>query len=118
MVLGSQGEPLDIGRATRTIPAGIRRAVVARDIGCIHPGCTKPAAWCQAHHVKHWANGGPTALANLVLRCHQHHWIVHHDGWHITFREGIPHVIPPPLVDPRQQPRRNTTHDQPGLPSG
>jgi hypothetical protein len=118
MVLGSQGEPLDVGRASRTIPAGIRRAVVARDIGCVHPGCTAPAAWCQAHHVKHWADGGPTSLANLVLLCHRHHWIVHHDGWQIVLLGKLPHVIPPPLVDPRQQPRRNTMHDQPGLPSG
>ncbi len=118
IVLGSQSEPLDIGRATRTIPTGIRRAVVARDTGCIHPGCTAPAAWCQTHHVKHWADGGPTSLQNLVLLCHRHHWIVHHEGWRIEFLHGIPHVIRPPLVDPLQQPRRNTMHDQPGLPSG
>ncbi len=118
ILLGSASEPLDIGRASRTIPTGIRRAVVARDIGCIHPGCTSPAAWCQTHHVKHWSDGGPTSLNNLVLLSHHHHWIVHHEGWQITFNEGIPHVIPPPLVDPRQRPRRNTMHDQPGLPSG
>jgi hypothetical protein len=117
IVLGSAGEPLDIGRA-RTIPAGIRRAVTARDIGCIHPGCTAPAAWCQTHHVTHWADGGETSLANLVLLCHRHHWIVHHERWHIEFRDGIPYVIPPPVVDPRQRPRRNTMHDQPGPPSG
>ncbi len=118
IVLGSHSEPLDIGRATRTIPTGIRRALVARDIGCIHPGCTSPAAWCQAHHVKHWSDGGPTALNNLALLCHSHHWIVHHEHWQITFLKGIPHVIPPAILDPRQQPRRNTMHDQPGLPSG
>jgi hypothetical protein len=118
IVLGSQSEPLDIGRATRTVPAGIRRAVVARDIGCIHPGCSAPAAWCQTHHVQHWADGGETSLANLVLLCHHHHWIVHHDNWQITFLNGIPHVIPPPIIDPHQQPKRNTMHDQPGLPSG
>ncbi len=118
ILLGSQSEPLDIGRATRTIPTGIRRAVVARDIGCIHPGCTAPAAWCQTHHVKHWADGGDTSLQNLVLLCHKHHWIVHHEGWQIVFLKGIPYVIPPPIVDPRQRPRRNTMQDQPGLPSG
>ncbi len=118
IVLGSASEPLDIGRATRTIPTGIRRAVVARDIGCVHPGCTAPAAWCQTHHVKHWVNGGDTSLQNLVLLCHKHHWIVHHDRWRIEFLNGIPHLIPPPIVDPHQQPRRNTMHDQPGLPSG
>jgi hypothetical protein len=118
IVLGANSEPLDVGRATRTIPAGIRRAVAARDIGCIHPGCTAPAAWCQTHHVQHWADGGPTALHNLVLLCHHHHWIVHHDNWQITFLNGLPHVIPPPIIDPHQQPKRNTMHDQPGLPSG
>jgi hypothetical protein len=118
MVLGSSSEPLDVGRATRTIPSAIRRAVVARDSGCVHPGCTAPAAWCQTHHVQHWADGGPTSLQNLVLLCHRHHWIVHHEGWQIVFRNGIPHVAPPPLIDPLQQPRRNTMHDQPGLPSG
>ncbi len=118
ILLGSQSEPLDIGRATRTIPTGIRRAVVARDIGCVHPGCTALAAWCQTHHVQHWADGGSTSLQNLVLLCHHHHWIVHHEGWHITFLKGIPHLIPPPIVDPQQQPTRNTMHHQPGLPSG
>jgi len=118
IVLGGKSEPLDVGRATRTIPTGIRRAVVARDIGCIHPGCTAPAAWCQAHHVKHWADGGPTSLNNLVLLCHQHHWIVHHHGWRVEFHNGIPRVIQPPIIDPRQPPRRSTMHDQPGLPSG
>jgi hypothetical protein len=118
IVLGAQSEPLDVGRATRTIPAGIRRAVVARDIGCVHPGCAAPAAWCQAHHVKHWADGGPTSLQNLALLCHRHHRMVHHEGWQIVFLEGIPHVIPPRIVDPLQRPSRNTMHHQPGLPSG
>ena len=52
MVLGSQGEPLDIGRASRIIPPGIRRAVVARDVGCVHPACDQPATNCQTHHVQ------------------------------------------------------------------
>ncbi|HEX3812294.1 MAG TPA: DUF222 domain-containing protein, partial [Mycobacteriales bacterium] len=110
ILLGSEGEPLDIGRATRTIPPGIRRAIVARDLGCIHPDCDAPAPRCEAHHVQHWTNGGPTALNNLVLLCPRHHWTIHHDQWQITFHEGIPHVIPPPLLDPQQRPQRNTRH--------
>jgi hypothetical protein len=94
IVLGSEGEPLDVGRATRTIPPGIRRAIVARDLGCIHPDCDAPAQRCEAHHVRHWANGGATALSNLVLLCPRHHWTIHHDQWQIVFHEGIPHVIP------------------------
>ncbi len=118
IIFGSASEPLDIGRASRTIPTGIRRAVVARDIGCVHPGCTAPAVWCQTHHVEDRADGGPTSLNNLVLLCPRHHWTVYHEGWRIEFHHGIPHVIPPPIVDPRQRPRRNTMHDQPGRPSG
>lgn len=110
-VLGATGEPLDVGRATRTIPPAIRRALVLRDKGCIHPGCPRPAAWCDAHHVRHWSAGGPTALSNLVLLCAKHHWIVHHTAWEIAFARGIPHLIPPPLVDPERRPRRNTLHD-------
>lgn len=111
VVLGGNGEPLDVGRATRTIPSAIRRALVIRDKGCIHPGCGKLPEWCDAHHVRPWLDGGPTALDNLVLLCSKHHWIVHHTAWRITFRHGIPYVIPPPLVDPEQRPQRNTLHD-------
>jgi hypothetical protein len=111
MVLGSHSEPLDIGRATRTIPPAIRRALTLRDNGCIHPGCPKPADWCDAHHVHHWTEGGPTALSNLVLLCGKHHWTIHHTAWEITFIRGIPHLTPPPLIDPQQQPQRNTLHD-------
>jgi hypothetical protein len=94
-VLGSTSEPLDVGRATRTIPPAIRRALVLRDHGCIHPGCPRPADWCDAHHVQHWTHGGPTALTNLVLLCPEHHWTIHHTAWKITFLQGIPHLIPP-----------------------
>ena len=118
MVLGGKGEPLDVGRATRTIPPAIRRAVVARDIGCIHPGCDAPAAWCDVHRVIHWVEYGPTALANLVLLCGRHHWNIHHTDWRITFIQGIPHLIPPAIIDPDQIPRRNTLHDLPTFPDG
>jgi hypothetical protein len=113
IVLGSDSEPLDIGRTSRTIPLGIRRAVVARDIGCVHLNCDAPAQRCEVHHVRHWANGGPTALNNLVLLCPRHHWTIHHDDWQITFQKGIPYVIPPPLIDPEQRPRRNSMHLRP-----
>jgi hypothetical protein len=111
IVLASDGEPLDVGRASRTIPAGIRRAVVARDIGCVHLDCDARAQRCEVHHVRHWANGGRTALNNLVLLCPRHHWTIHHENWRITFVQGIPYVIPPPILDPEQRPRRNTMHE-------
>jgi hypothetical protein len=64
---------LDVGRATRTVPTAIWKALVARDRHCSHPGCTRPPAFCDAHHVIHWARGGATNLANLRLLCWQHH---------------------------------------------
>jgi len=57
-VMRGNSEPLDIGRATRTIPAGIRRAVAVRDGGCSFPGCNRPPAWCEVHHCVEWADGG------------------------------------------------------------
>ena len=68
---------LDVGRATRTIPAAIRRALVARDGGCTEPGCGRPDRWCDAHHIVHWADGGPTSLENLTLLCRRHHRMRH-----------------------------------------
>jgi Domain of unknown function (DUF222) len=77
VVLGPRSEPLDVGRRTPVVPPGIRRAVVIRDRRCRFPGCDRPHAWCDAHHVQHSADGGITALANLVLLCRRHHRLVH-----------------------------------------
>jgi hypothetical protein len=72
-------EPLDVGRRTPVVPAGLRRALVIRDGGCRFPGCGRPQAWSVAHYVRHWADGGTTALSNLVLLCRPHHRAVHED---------------------------------------
>ncbi len=72
-------EPLDVGRKTPVVPSGMRRALVLRDGGCRFPGCGRPQAWCDAHHVRHWADGGSTALENLVLLCRRHHRAIHED---------------------------------------
>jgi hypothetical protein len=79
MVLGSDSEPLDVGRKTRTIPAAIRRALEQRDGGCAWTGCGAPISWCDAHHIIHWADGGDTSLGNLRLLCRKHHTATH-DG--------------------------------------
>jgi len=71
-----KSEPLDVGRRTRTIPPGIRRALQARDKGCRFPGCTFKR-YVDGHHVKHWVNGGETKLSNLVTLCRFHHRLVH-----------------------------------------
>ena len=64
---GPAGEILDVGRRTRTISPALRRALAARDRHCRFPGCA--ATRCDGHHIEHWAQGGATALGNLVLLC-------------------------------------------------
>jgi hypothetical protein len=86
-MLGSDGLPLDIGRTTRTIPPQIRTALTLRDKGCAVPGCDRPPSFCDAHHVDHWADGGKTALEDLVLMCRSHH-TDHHTGRLTITRNG------------------------------
>jgi hypothetical protein len=73
-------EPLDVGRRTPVVPAPMRRAVIVRDRHCGFPGCDHPPPWCDAHHIEHWADGGMTAVSNLVLLCRRHHRLVHQPG--------------------------------------
>ena len=76
------GEPLNIGRKTRTVPTAIKRALSARDKGCVFPGCHH-TCFVDAHHIEHWSNGGETNLDNLMLLCSQHHKLVHEGGFAI-----------------------------------
>ncbi len=69
----------------RTETPAIRRALHARDRGCRWPGCALPAAWCTAHHIRPWANGGTTSRTNLILLCFvHHHYFIHYLGWTLT----------------------------------
>ena len=79
---GPEGQVLDVGRKTRTISPALRRALAARDRQCRFPGCQ--ARRCDAHHIRHWAHGGATALDNLVLLCRRHHRAVHEEGFSVT----------------------------------
>lgn len=106
IVMNGKGQPLDVGRATRTIPDGLRRAVTARDRGCAHPGCDRPPSWCEIHHIIEWEQFGETELENLVMLCRQHHRLIHHPGWTVRIREGLPEFVPPAWVDPGRTPRR------------
>jgi hypothetical protein len=80
VVMAGASEPLDVGRRTPVIPPGMRRAVIVRDRHCRFPGCDRPHTWCDVHHVVHWADGGPTAMQNLLLLCRRHHRMVHPPG--------------------------------------
>jgi hypothetical protein len=86
VLTAGRSQILDVGRATRTVPAALRRALVVRDGGCIGEGCATPPAWTDAHHIRHWAHGGPTCLTNLCLLCRRCHRAVHEDGWVIDTR--------------------------------
>lgn len=82
-----EGEPLSIGRKSRSIPPAIRRALRARDDGCRFPGCTHKR-FVDGHHIKHWADGGETRLDNLVQLCRHHHRLVHEGGFTCERRPG------------------------------
>jgi hypothetical protein len=62
---GAPSLPLDLGRTTRVVSPAQRNALAVRDGGCVFPGCRRPLAWCEGHHVRHWLDGGPTDLDNL-----------------------------------------------------
>ena len=79
---GPDGEILDVGRRTRTISPALRRALASRDGQCRFPGCQNRR--CDAHHVRYWADGGATALDNLLLLCRRHHRMVHEEGFRVT----------------------------------
>src|SRR2546428_4740087 len=104
----ADGQVTEVGARTRAIPPALRRALQHRDRGCRFPGCGLPFA--HAHHVRHWAHGGPTTLSNLALLCRRHHRTVHEDGYQVErqpdgalrFRRPdgqlLPDVPPSPAV--------------------
>lgn len=92
----------------------LRRAITARDGGCTAPGCSIPAPWCEAHHIQHWEDGGPTSVDNGTLLCSHHHHAVHAGAWGISVWQGIPWFVPARYLDPDRRPRRNL-YWRPGL---
>ncbi len=109
VVLNAAGEPLDVGRLRRFVTPGQRRALNIRDRGCAFPGCNRRPKNCHAHHIHHWADGGPTDLRNLVLVCSFHHRLIHHGDWQVRIApDGLPEFIPPQYLDPLRRTRRNT----------
>ncbi|NKR62429.1 DUF222 domain-containing protein [Rhodococcus hoagii] len=104
-IVMDDGVPLNLGRTSRTVSKKQRRALIARDHGCAFPGCGAPPAHCEGHHVKHWADGGPTDLDNLVLLCRYHHQLLHHSHWDVKIgADRHPWFTPPSTVDPYKKP--------------
>lgn len=116
---GAKGTPMDVGRASRVIPARLRRALEIRDQGtCRFPGCTN-TRFVDAHHVRHWARGGGTDLANLLTLCTAHHRAVHEGGFSLSYDSTtdavsgrrpdgrpIPQAPIPPAMDTNMAGRR------------
>ncbi len=100
VIMAGVSQPLDVGRASRTVTAAQRRALITRD-GCCR-GCGAPPGWCVAHHIVHWVNGGATDLANLALLCWTCHDNVHHRGWTLKQDSDRRWTLQPPASLGRQ----------------
>src|ERR1700688_1083100 len=108
----ADGRVLDVGRRTRAISPGLRRALEHRDGGCRFPGCGRRL--CDAHHVEAWAEGGATSLANTLLLCRRHHRAVHEEGFSVELApagdarfyrpDGRPLPEAPALPAPAREP--------------
>jgi hypothetical protein len=93
---GAESNQPQAGSTTR-VPAGSqRKALVVRDRGCRFQGCDRPPDWTDAHHIKHWADGGKTEMDNLVLLCRRHHRMVHEEGWRLAWNDQRELVAVPP----------------------
>ncbi len=99
LVLGGDSQPLDVGTEQRFVNRYLRRALNKRDKGCVV--CHAPPWMCHAHHLIHWADGGPTSLQNLALLCALHHRAVHTGQWTVTITAaGVVQVTRPTWADP------------------
>jgi len=106
----SGGSILDVGRKTRSIPPSVRRALEVRDRGCRFPGCG--LRFTDAHHIKHWADGGDTKLGNLLLLCSHHHRLLHEEGWKIEWWGKDRN---PAFIDPKGQTHLGRPREAPEL---
>ncbi len=93
VLVAAGGAVLGLGRTVRLATAAQRRALAARDRGCVVPGCGRPPTWCDAHHVVPWHRGGRTDLDNLVLLCQAHHNAVHAGTVAVRVHEGVAWVL-------------------------
>ncbi len=112
VVLGQGSMVLDVGRQQRLVTPAIWRALVTRDQHCRFPNCTRPPVMTHAHHITHWADGGPTNLSNMILLCGHHHRLIHAAPW--TIHTTSPNTFefhPPPGTR-----RMTTTGRQPPEP--
>ncbi|GAA1599486.1 hypothetical protein GCM10009789_61960 [Kribbella sancticallisti] len=116
IVLGSKSQPLDVGTEQRFVTGAMRKALNKRDKGCII--CQAPPPQCHAHHIIHWADGGPTSIDNLALFCGSHHTAIHHGHYTVTITNGAVHVSRPTWADPvHRSARPARPHAKPATPA-
>ena len=84
ILLGPKSAVIEVGRELRLPGVAARAALQARSGGCEWPKCDRPVAFTNAHHMVHWGQGGTTDVANLVLLCYRHHWMIHEGGWQLA----------------------------------
>jgi len=105
IVMAGRSTILDYGSAVRTVSPALWAALVVRDGHCRHPGCDRPPAWCEAHHVQFASRAGPTRLSNLVLACSRHHHLWHAEGWQLELgRDGALELMSPSGLQLTSQP--------------
>ncbi|HEU5007449.1 MAG TPA: DUF222 domain-containing protein, partial [Jatrophihabitantaceae bacterium] len=114
VVLNDSGGIMAYGRSRRLASPAQRRALAARDGGCVRPGCTVPADWCEVNHVDRWEHGGTTDIDSLALVCTHNHDDLER-GARIVMINGRAHWIEPAWLDPTQTPRLNTAHHLPRI---
>lgn len=115
IIFGPQSEILDVGRARRTVTNAQRKGVQARDRTCRYPGCGAHSTSSEVHHVQHWANGGVTAIENLILLCRHHHQHIHARNIYIKHQTGkwrfyTPDGVP---IHSQKHANRNTQNPDP-----
>ena len=96
VIIDPEGNPFDLGREARMYSGTQRLVLAVRDGGCVWPGCDRPASYCEAHHIDHFAEGGRTDVDRGVLLCRFHHMKLHNHGWRITRDGKGPFVLRPP----------------------
>ncbi|WP_230592537.1 HNH endonuclease signature motif containing protein, partial [Rhodococcoides fascians] len=117
-IFDDDGRALYLGRSKRIASADQRIVLIARDRGCSFPSCTRPATWCQAHHVDDWVEGGYTDIDSLTFGCDMHHALVGTGpGKWATTKTGAGHRYPgrtlwhpPSGMDPKRRGLINHAH--------
>ena len=96
------GQPLNVGRDQRLFNREQRRALAVRDGGCRWPGCDKPPAWTETHHIENWVDQGLSNIDHAILLCSLHHMLLHNRHWKIWLRDGLYWLQPPIEIDPER----------------